>query len=92
MAYLKVEKPRFLFLEGSTGIVVGAAVATAALPDASAARAVPSVDRLVVGTSAPTPGACFYAASAALGEEKCRLPLLRGGLPPVAFFLFSLSR
>jgi hypothetical protein len=35
-AYLKVEKPRFLFLEGSTCAVVAAAVSTAALPDASA--------------------------------------------------------
>jgi hypothetical protein len=37
-AYLKVEKPRFLFLEGSTGAVVAAAIATAALLDASVAR------------------------------------------------------
>jgi hypothetical protein len=51
-AYLKVEKPRFLFLEGSTCAAVAAAVATATLPDASAARAASSTDR----------------ASAALGE------------------------
>jgi hypothetical protein len=43
IAYLKVEKPCFLFLEGSTGAVVAAGVATAALPDASAARAGASV-------------------------------------------------
>jgi hypothetical protein len=40
-----VEKPHFLFLEGSTGAVVAAAVATAALLDASAARASASVAR-----------------------------------------------
>jgi hypothetical protein len=37
-AYIKVEKPHFLFLEGSTGAVVAAGVATATLPDTSAAR------------------------------------------------------
>jgi hypothetical protein len=74
-AYLKVEKPRFLFLKGSTNAVVAAGVATAALPDASvtragasAARAASSVDRLAAGASAPAPGACSSAASAALGE------------------------
>jgi hypothetical protein len=44
-AYLKVEKPRFLFLEGSTSAVVAAAIATAALLDASVARAGASVAR-----------------------------------------------
>jgi hypothetical protein len=38
-AYLKVEKPRVLFLEGSTGTVAAADIATVALPDASATRA-----------------------------------------------------
>jgi hypothetical protein len=38
-AYLKMEKPRFLFLEGSTGAVVAAAVATAALPGACSSTA-----------------------------------------------------
>jgi hypothetical protein len=38
-AYLKVEKPRFFFLEGSTDAVVAVGVATATLPDASVARA-----------------------------------------------------
>jgi hypothetical protein len=73
-AYLKVENPRFLFLEGSTGAVVAAAVVTAALPNAfaasagaSVARAVSSTDRSEAGASAPAPGACS-AASAALGE------------------------
>jgi hypothetical protein len=60
IAYLKVEKPRFLFLEGSTGVFVAVAAAAAAHPDTSAARAgafvaraAPSVDRLVAGASAP---------------------------------------
>jgi hypothetical protein len=74
-AYLKVEKPRFLFLEGSADAVVVANDATVALPDASAARAgaaatgaVPSIDRLVAGAPTPGPGACSSAASAALDE------------------------
>jgi hypothetical protein len=71
IAYLKVEKPRFLFHEGSTGVVVAAGVT--ALPDAFAERAgasttcaAPSVERLVVSASAPAPDACSSAASAAL--------------------------
>jgi hypothetical protein len=75
IAYLKVEKPRFLFLKGSTGAVVAVVVATAALPDAfvahggaSVARTAPSVDHLAVHTSAPAPGACSSAASVAFGE------------------------
>jgi hypothetical protein len=82
-----VEKPCFLFLEGSTGAVVEAGVTTAALPDASAAcagasatRAAPSVDRLVAGASAPAPGACSSATSAALGEGGAGSHL-SGGLP-----------
>jgi hypothetical protein len=88
-AYLKVEKPRFLFLEGSADVVVAADIATAALPDASAAhagafatRAAPSVDRLVAGATAPTPGACSSAASAALGEGGAGSHLSRGAFPP----------
>jgi hypothetical protein len=86
-AYLKVEKPRFLFLEGSTGAAVAAAVATATLPDASAARAASSTDRPAAGALAPATSACSSAASAALGEggegfhlsggpAPCRSPLL----------------
>jgi hypothetical protein len=41
MAYLRVEKPRFLFIEGSTGAEATTDVATVALPDASAARLAP---------------------------------------------------
>jgi hypothetical protein len=75
MAYLRVEKPRFLFLEGSTGAEATTDVATVALPDASAVRtgtsaacATSSVDRSAAGASAPAPGTCSSAASAALGE------------------------
>jgi hypothetical protein len=75
MAYLRVEKPRFLFLEGSAGAEATADVATVALQDASAARtdtsaacAASSVDRPAAGASAPAPGTCSSAASATLGE------------------------
>jgi hypothetical protein len=49
MAYLRVEKPHFLFLERSTGAEATADVATVAPPDASAARAGTSAAH--VGTS-----------------------------------------
>jgi hypothetical protein len=45
MAYLKVEKPRFLFLEGSTGAAAAADVATVTLSDTSVARAGTSAAR-----------------------------------------------
>jgi hypothetical protein len=73
-AYLKLEKPRFLFLEGSADAVVAADVATAALPDTS-------VDRLVVGAPAPAPGACSSAASAALGDGDAGSHLSGGPAP-----------
>jgi hypothetical protein len=69
--------------------MVAADVATAALPDASAARtgasakrAAPSIDRLVAGAHAPAPGACSSATSATLGEG-ARAPTSQGGLPPL---------
>jgi hypothetical protein len=75
MAYLRVEKPRFLFLEGSTGAEAAADVAIIALPDASAARAgtsaacaASSVDRPTAGAPALALDACSSAASAALSE------------------------
>jgi hypothetical protein len=56
IAYLRVEKLRFLFLEGSTGAVAAADTATVAPPDTpaacadtSVARAASSVDRLAAG-------------------------------------------
>jgi hypothetical protein len=71
MAYLKVEKPRFLFLEGSAGAEATAAAppdASAARAGTSAARVASSVDRPAAGAPALAPGACSSAASAALGE------------------------
>jgi hypothetical protein len=75
MTYLRVEKPCFLFLEGSTGAEAMADAATIAPPDASAARAgtsavraASSVDRPAAGAPTPAPGTCSSAASAALGE------------------------
>jgi hypothetical protein len=87
MAYLRVEKPRFLFLEGSTGAEVAADVATVTLPDASAVRAGTSAacaaspaDRPAAGASVPAPGACSSAASAALGKGRAGSHL-SGGRP-----------
>jgi hypothetical protein len=89
MAYLKVEKPRFLFLEGSTGAVAAADVTTVALPDTSAAHIASSVDRLAASTPAPAPGARSSAASATLGEGGAGSHL-SGGPAPVAFFFLLL--
>jgi hypothetical protein len=67
-AYLKVEKPRFLFLEGSMDVVAAANITAAAPPDASATHAASSMDRPAASASAPAPGTCSSTASAALGE------------------------
>jgi hypothetical protein len=89
MAYLRVEKPHFLFLEGSVGTEATTNVATVALQDASAvrvgtsaARATSSVDRPAAGASAPAPGACSSAASTALGEGGAGSHLSEGAFPP----------
>jgi hypothetical protein len=75
VAYLKVEKPRFLFLGGSAGVATAADIATATSPATSAARAGTSAGRatslldcLATGALAPAPGVASSAASAALGE------------------------
>jgi hypothetical protein len=88
-AYLKVEKPRFLFLEGSTDAVVATSVATAVLPDASvarvgasAARAASFVDRPAAGASALSPGTCSPVAFAARGEGGAGSHLSEGAYPP----------
>jgi hypothetical protein len=62
--------------------VVAASAAAAVLPDASAARAAPSIYYLAVGTSAPAPGTCSSAASATLGEGGAGSHLLEGACPP----------
>jgi hypothetical protein len=92
MAYLRVEKPRFLFLEGSTGAEAMADVATVAPPDASAACAGTSaacadssVDRPVAGASTPGPGACSSAAFTALGDGGAGSHLSGGACPPSLF-------
>jgi hypothetical protein len=97
-AYLKVEKPRFLFLEGSAEAVVAPVVTTSAPPDApaalagaSAVRTASSTDRPAVGASAPAVGACSSAASAALGDGSGGSHLSGWGLSPIAP-LFPLLR
>jgi hypothetical protein len=67
--------------------VVVAGVATAALPDtsvvrvgASAGHAASSIDRPAAGASAPTPGTCSSATSAALGEG-AQAPTSQGACP-----------
>jgi hypothetical protein len=96
MAYLKVEKPCFLFLEGSAGAKATADAATVAPPDGPAACAGPpavhagtstvcaasSVDRPAAGASAAAPGACSCAARAALGEGGAGSHLSGGACPP----------
>jgi hypothetical protein len=96
--HLRVEKPRFLFLEGSKDAAGAAGVAAVAPPDASATRADTSVagaesvvDRLAMGAPVPAPGACSLAASAASGGGR-GLPPLGEGTPPVVFFLLQRRR
>jgi hypothetical protein len=92
MAYLRVEKPCFLFLEGSTGAEAAVDVATVALPEASAARAASSVDRPAVDASAPDPGACSSTASATLGEGAAGSHLSGGPAPITLLLLLFLIR
>jgi hypothetical protein len=87
-AYLKLQKPCFLFLEGSGGasavpIVTAVVLAPTALIDAPAARASAcSTDRSAVGASAPVAGACCTAAYAALGDAGGGFHLSEGARPP----------
>jgi hypothetical protein len=88
-AYLNVEKPCFLFLEGSADAAVAPIAATAALPDASeahvgasAVHAAPSTDRPVAGASVPTTGASSSAVSAALCDGGGGIHLSGGACPP----------
>jgi hypothetical protein len=75
IAYLKVEKPHFLFLEGSMGAMAVADAATVALPDASSTRATSFVDRPAAPqVLAPLP-------PLRLAVRGCRLPPLRGARP-----------
>jgi hypothetical protein len=80
-AYLRVEKPRFLFLGGSAGVVAAADVATAAPPVTSTARVASLMGCLAEGALAPAPGALSSAASATLGEG-AQAPTSWGELVP----------
>jgi hypothetical protein len=81
MAYLKVEKPRFLLLEGSAGVKATTVATAVAPPDASAARTASFVDCQAAGAPAPAPSACSSAASAALGEGGAASHLSGGPAP-----------
>jgi hypothetical protein len=74
MAYLRVEKPRFLFLEGSTGAEATADIATVALPDASATRA---------GTSATHADTFAVPATSPVDRPAARPPQALAPLPPL---------
>jgi hypothetical protein len=98
MAYLRVEKPRFLFLKGSAGAEATTDATTVVPPDAfaaragtSAARAASLVDRPAAGAPAPAPGACSSAASTALGEGGAGSHLSGGVCPPSLFSSSSSS-
>jgi hypothetical protein len=100
MAYLRVEKPHFLFLEGSAGAKATADTATVMPPDASATRAGTSavhagtsaacvaspVDRPAAGTP-HQPQALVPPPPPGLSVRGHRLTPLEGGLPPIAFLL-----
>jgi hypothetical protein len=97
-AYLKVEKARFLFLEGSADAAVAPVAAAAALPDvseahadASAVRAAPSTDRPVAGASAPATGACSFAPLRLLATG-VGASTSRGSQPPITLLFLLLRR
>jgi hypothetical protein len=88
-AHLKLEKPRFLFLEGSGGTAVAPGGAAMALTGASTALAGSSTDNPAAGASTLVAGTSSAAASAALGDGGGGFHL--SGAPPVALF-FLLRR
>jgi hypothetical protein len=67
-AHLKLEKPRFIFLEGLGGAAVAPAGAAVAFAGASAALAGSSTDNTEAGASTPATGASSTAGSAARGD------------------------
>jgi hypothetical protein len=89
---LKLEKPRFLFIEGSGGAAVAPAGAAVALAGTSAVLTSSSNDNPTAGASTPAAGASSAAASMARGDGGGGFHL-SGGLPPVALlFLFPRRR
>jgi hypothetical protein len=93
-----VEKPRFLFLWGSAGVVAAADVATAASPitstvraGASAARVASLMGCLAMDAPAPAPGPVSSAASAALGKG-VQAPPLGESSSPIALLLLVRRR
>jgi hypothetical protein len=94
--YLRLEKPRFLFLEGSVGAAVAPVVAAATLTDApaalagaSAVRVASSADRPAVGAPAVVASTGSAAAPTARGDGGGGLhlsggaALCRSPLPPL---------
>jgi hypothetical protein len=80
-AHLNLEKPCFLFLEGSEGAAVVPAGAAVALAGTFAVLAGSSTDDPVAGASAPATGACSTAASAARGDRGRGFHLSGGPAP-----------
>jgi hypothetical protein len=87
--YLKLEKPYFLFLEGSEGAAAEPVAVTAVLTDAPAALAGAPTVRAASSTDHPAAGACSSAASAALGDGGGGFHL-SGGAPIALLFLLLL--
>jgi hypothetical protein len=97
VAYLRVEKPRFLFLGGSTGIAAAADVATAASPVTSAARAGTFADYLSPGLpgdgrSCARPRRWLLRRLRGPWRGVRRLPPLGESSPPIALLLLFLAR
>jgi hypothetical protein len=95
VAYLKLEKPRFLFLDGSGAAAAAPAAATAALANAlamlagaSTVCAASSTNHPTAVISAPAVGACSSAASVALGDGGGD-STSRGELAPPSLFSSS---
>jgi hypothetical protein len=80
--YLKLEKPRFLFLEGSGGAATTPVATAVALAGASATRAASSTNRPAASASTPAAGACSFATSTTLGDGGGGSHLSAGAHPP----------
>jgi hypothetical protein len=80
--HLRLEKPRFLFLDGSGGAPVAPTGAAVVLTGASAAPAGASTDEPVASASMPATGASSAAASVARGDGGGGLHLPGGIHPP----------